>query len=282
MSFVPRFALPFALSLAIVFGLLGTRPAAARDQAHPSPEARLHYERGIAHYNLGEFPAAIDELKQAYALSNAPGLLFNLAQAERLAGQPDQALYFYRTYLRLEPDAPNRADVEHRIDEMEKAVAARAEAPPAKAPAPPPSAPKISAPPSAPAAIASAPARSLAPSTSSTSHRMRARRERIAGLCLGVGGLGLIATAAGLTARAASASNQLTALASAGGDWSAQEQAVYTDGTRSQAAATALYAIGGAAAAGGAILTALGFRAPRHFAAAPLSGGAMATLRGAF
>jgi tetratricopeptide (TPR) repeat protein len=280
MSFVPRFALPFTLSLAIVLGLLGTRPAAAREQtAHPSPEARLHYERGIAHYNLGEFPAAIDELKQAYALSNAPGLLFNLAQAERLAGQPDQALYFYRTYLRLEPDAPNRADVEHRIDEMEKAVAARAEAPPAKAPAPPPSAPKISAAPIAPAPIAPAPARSI---PSSTSHRMRARRERIAGLCLGVGGLGLIATAAGLTARAASASNQLTALASAGGDWSAQEQAVYTDGTRSQAAATALYAIGGAAAAGGAILTALGFRAPRHFAAAPLSGGAMATLRGAF
>src|SRR6185503_12676976 len=110
MPSVPRSPLVGALSLAMVLGAIAARPALAREQAHPSPEARLHYERGLAHYNFGEMPAAIEEFKQAYALSNAPGLLFNLAQAERLAGQPDQALYSYRTYLRLVPDAPNRAD----------------------------------------------------------------------------------------------------------------------------------------------------------------------------
>ena len=47
-------------------------------------DARDHYERGMAHYQLGEFPQAIDEFKIAYAASRAPGLLFNMAQASRL------------------------------------------------------------------------------------------------------------------------------------------------------------------------------------------------------
>ena len=52
------------------------------------------------------------EFKLAYARSQAPGLLFNLAQASRLNKDYEQALHFYRTYLRVRPDAPNRDDVE--------------------------------------------------------------------------------------------------------------------------------------------------------------------------
>jgi tetratricopeptide (TPR) repeat protein len=85
-------------------------------------EARALYDQGITHYNLGEFDLAIDKFKQAYALTNAPGLLFNIAQAYRLKGDYEQALYFYKTYIRLQPEAANRADVEARIAEMEKAI----------------------------------------------------------------------------------------------------------------------------------------------------------------
>lgn len=85
-------------------------------------EAREHYQKGITHYNLGEFEAAILEFKQAYAISNAHGLLFNIAQAYRLGGDAKQGLYFYKTYLRLVPEAPNRADVESRIAELEQAL----------------------------------------------------------------------------------------------------------------------------------------------------------------
>lgn len=86
-------------------------------------EAREHYQKGITHYNLGEFAQSIEEFKQAYAISQAHGLLFNIAQAYRLTQDHKQALYFYRTYLRLVPEAPNRADVEARMVEIEKLLA---------------------------------------------------------------------------------------------------------------------------------------------------------------
>ncbi|MFH0899283.1 MAG: hypothetical protein V2A73_01510 [Pseudomonadota bacterium] len=81
--------------------------------------AREHYDQGITHYNLGEFDLAIGEFKKAYAITGASALLFNIAQAYRLKKDYDQALYFYKTYIRLKPDAPNRPDVEARIGEME-------------------------------------------------------------------------------------------------------------------------------------------------------------------
>lgn len=96
-------------------------------------EAKKHYEAGLTHYNLGEWDAAITEFRTAYGLSQAPGLLFNIAQSFRLKKDFEQASYFYKTYLRLKPDAPNRADVEQRIAEMEKSIAeahAAATAPP--------------------------------------------------------------------------------------------------------------------------------------------------------
>ena len=95
----------------------------------PIQEAKDHYERGMAHYELGEFAAAVDEFKQAYQRSQAPGLLFNLAQASRLGKDYEQALHFYRAYLRVRPDAPNRADVEKRIVELRDAVDALARHP---------------------------------------------------------------------------------------------------------------------------------------------------------
>jgi len=80
------------------------------------------YQAGITDYNLGDFDKAIAKFKEAYALTGAPGLLFNVAQAYRLKKDYDQALYFYKTYLRLDPDAPNKGDVEARIAEMERMI----------------------------------------------------------------------------------------------------------------------------------------------------------------
>ena len=92
---------------------------AARAQV---PEAELRFNQGLLHLKEGRSEMAIEEFKQAYAISGAPGLLFNIAQAYRLVGDYKQALYFYKTYIRLQPGAANRADVEARIVEMEKAI----------------------------------------------------------------------------------------------------------------------------------------------------------------
>jgi tetratricopeptide (TPR) repeat protein len=87
-------------------------------------KAKKHYKKAETHYDVGEFEAAIKEYKEAYRLSQAPALLFNIAQAYRLAGNPERALYFYRGYLRDVPDAPNRADAEELAANMEAKVAA--------------------------------------------------------------------------------------------------------------------------------------------------------------
>src|SRR5258706_10249577 len=117
-----------ALSLVLVSGLVcawvgqaaAQKPPAADASGHDRELAKQHYEQGITHYNLGEFDAAVVEFKAAYALTSEPGLLFNIAQAYRLKEDYKQALYFYKTYLRLVPDAGNRPDVERWIGELEK------------------------------------------------------------------------------------------------------------------------------------------------------------------
>src|SRR3954468_304382 len=109
-------------------------PAAAAPPPTPPPSgadpAREHYERGLAKYNLAEFDAAIVEFKQSYELSKAPRLLFNIAQAYRLKRDPESALYFYNTYLRADPHAPNRDDVEAKIEEMRRALDEQKRQPP--------------------------------------------------------------------------------------------------------------------------------------------------------
>jgi len=109
----------------IVFSVLFWASAASA-QTPGSPaavkKAKGHYRSAETHYEVGEFRKAITEYKEAYRLSQAPALLFNIAQAYRLAGNADQALYFYRGYLRQVPGAPNRADVEELVKSMEARV----------------------------------------------------------------------------------------------------------------------------------------------------------------
>jgi tetratricopeptide (TPR) repeat protein len=100
-----------ALLLAIFAILLG--PSCAHD-----PE--LLYREGVLAYQLGEYDRAIDKFTHAYKLTGAPPLLFDLAQAYRLKRNPRRALPLYRAYLRMEPRANNRPEVEQRIAELRK------------------------------------------------------------------------------------------------------------------------------------------------------------------
>jgi hypothetical protein len=88
----------------------------------PAAEAKRHYEEGTKAFNLGEFSRAIAEFKAAYNAKPDPLLLYNIAQSYRLAGDPAQALFFYRSFLRNMPDAPNRKEIEGRIRTLEKQV----------------------------------------------------------------------------------------------------------------------------------------------------------------
>jgi tetratricopeptide (TPR) repeat protein len=85
-------------------------------------QARQHYEAGLGHFNLREFPQAIAEFEAGYRLKPDPVFLYNLGQAHRLADNPEQAVYFYRAYLRTSADVAHRAEVEERIGTLEKLI----------------------------------------------------------------------------------------------------------------------------------------------------------------
>lgn len=137
----------------LVAALVAGAPSSASGAEPPeSPDAaaRRHYEAGRKAFDLGEFDKAIVAYKEAYKLKPDPAFLFNIAQSCRLSNDPAQAAFFYRSYLRNRPDAPNRDEVEERIKQMDEAARKTGGAGPTPnaQPAGPPSPPPVSPPPS--------------------------------------------------------------------------------------------------------------------------------------
>lgn len=91
-----------------------------------SPDAKAvalkAYQRGTAHYQQKEYDLAIEQFEAGYQSVPQPVFLYNIAQSHRLAGRPERALTFYRQYLKLSPDAKNRAECEERIAALEKQI----------------------------------------------------------------------------------------------------------------------------------------------------------------
>jgi hypothetical protein len=129
------------LALALASVLLAT-PARADDAA----QAKELFQQGTTLFNVGEFDKAIEAWQDGYKAKPDPGFLFNIAQAYRLKGDNQKAIFFYRGYLRNSPKAANRADVEARIAALQKAVNDKA-SPPVAAPTPTPVAPSLVVPP---------------------------------------------------------------------------------------------------------------------------------------
>jgi tetratricopeptide (TPR) repeat protein len=88
-------------------------------------EARRLYDDGKRAYDQGRYREAIAAWKEAYRISGEHDLLYNMGQAARLSGDCDTALGYYRAFLNLRPDSPNRALAGEFIVECEDVVAAR-------------------------------------------------------------------------------------------------------------------------------------------------------------
>jgi tetratricopeptide (TPR) repeat protein len=82
-------------------------------------EAKARFVSGQSHYNLNELSEALGDFKEAYRLLPDPVFLYNLGQCERQLGHPEEALRFYRSFLRERPKAANRQEVARKIEEME-------------------------------------------------------------------------------------------------------------------------------------------------------------------
>jgi hypothetical protein len=124
-----RFGVALAICLLASQGRAGasraSEGAAKSADKDAKQEAKARFVSGQSHYNLNEFSPALVDFKEAYRLLPDPVFLYNLGQCERQLGHLEEAIRFYRSFLREQPKAPNRQDVVHKIDEMETALKAK-------------------------------------------------------------------------------------------------------------------------------------------------------------
>lgn len=94
-----------------------SRPVQADDPA--TRAARRHFERGEKLFALGKFDEALEEYQTAFDAKPLPGFLYNIGQCYRNLGDYDQAIFSFKKYLKLDPEAPNREAVERLIEDLE-------------------------------------------------------------------------------------------------------------------------------------------------------------------
>ncbi len=256
----------------VIAALLGAAllvPAAAA-QPGPDDQARALYREGFDHYQRAEYQAAIDAWSEAYRLSNAPMLLFNIGQAYRLAGDCAHAMEFYDRYRSAEP-APKNADELAAATERCRDAARPAEpAEPPQAPEEPRAQPVAAE----PAPVVTAPA----PPVTRGGGGLRLAGAASAGL-----GIVLVGAAVYFALDAAGARDEIE---SGRGEWSESLQETETRGRRSGRLAVALGAGGALSLAAGGLLYYLGVVEGRReappVAVAPLPSGAALTVSGRF
>jgi tetratricopeptide (TPR) repeat protein len=90
--------------------------------ARADDDARAHFKRGTTYYALGKYSEAAVEYEKAYELHPDPALLYNSAQANRLAGNKQRALTLYQNFLRLYSDKDPRGDVQRFIRDLTAAI----------------------------------------------------------------------------------------------------------------------------------------------------------------
>ena len=109
------------LSIALVaLAPPSVRIAHANDPAERA--AKRHYERGQKLFNLQRFEEALEQYEKAFDAKPIPDFLFNIGQCQRNLGDYEAAIFSFKRFLKLDPDAPNRDKVERLIEELEEKV----------------------------------------------------------------------------------------------------------------------------------------------------------------
>jgi tetratricopeptide (TPR) repeat protein len=112
------------LSWALAVGalILGAAPALTHAQ-DARAIARTHYDNGQALFNSGQYAAAEAEFQAAYQAVPNPVVLRAIASAQERQGNLSGALSTLEQYLRDNPAAADRAEVEGKIAEFRAAGA---------------------------------------------------------------------------------------------------------------------------------------------------------------
>jgi Tetratricopeptide repeat len=100
--------------------------------------AKEHYKKGLSLFALGKYGDAAVEYEAAFELEPDPALLYNAAQAHRLAGNKQRALTLYQSFVRMFPKSDDGSVTRH-IASLKAAIEAEgkiAHAPPTDTRAP--------------------------------------------------------------------------------------------------------------------------------------------------
>ena len=97
----------FAIALALAPGAGAAQLSAAKALA----------AQGAQEYVEGRYEEAVRDLKAASDVLHEPILLYNLGQCERARGHIEEAIGYYRAYLKAAPNAPNVAAAKKKLQE---------------------------------------------------------------------------------------------------------------------------------------------------------------------
>jgi tetratricopeptide (TPR) repeat protein len=86
-------------------------------------EARM--EAGRTAYRRGDYETAISEFAAAFEIEQDSAALYNIGKSYERLARYEEAIDYLSQYLELEPDAPDRADVEETIIRLRKAIRER-------------------------------------------------------------------------------------------------------------------------------------------------------------
>jgi len=240
-----------ALVIAIVCAAL---PALAQ----PVQEAKQHFKAGKTLQDAGKYAEAAVEYQAAYDLDPRPPMLFNIAQAHRLASHKQVALDFYKRYLAAEPDGAGAREARQWITELQHQLEAERPLPTQPEPSPPLPQPPPDTSPRPPAETPP-----IAPAKSS-------RTLRIAGLAVGGAGAVTLGLGVAFGLKARSAADEITGHKDS---WTQAEKDTFEAGQRANRNMIIAYVVGGAMVATGGVLYTLGARAHVAPVAGPRTAG---------
>jgi tetratricopeptide (TPR) repeat protein len=117
------------VAAALVCAAAAALPAPSTAQAQPAPRvdkkqlAKQYTDSGLAAQAAGDYDTAITFYEKAYEQVAHPVLLFNMAQAHRLAGRLPMARDLYRRYLESEPRGVQAKTARENLTALEQQLA---------------------------------------------------------------------------------------------------------------------------------------------------------------
>ena len=106
-----------SLAVAVCLALLALAgPAFA--QANQQAQAKEHFAVAEKAYKGGDYSKAVQEYLTAYQLAPLNGLLFNIGQSYRMAGDKEKALAYYEKYVEFEPAGAQVTDAKQYIQDL--------------------------------------------------------------------------------------------------------------------------------------------------------------------